>query len=456
MAIHVMDGELFKASFHAPEIRKIFDEKAMIESWLKFEGILAEVQGELGIIPEDIAKEIKKKANLKYVKFNRIVEINSKVKLASVATIRSLAEACNENAGEFIHYGSCSPELFENSLAYRIGKTIVLFEKRLKEIHRILLHLADMYKHTVMVDRSHGQQGNPTTFGFVAAIWSDAVYKHIERFKEARKRVLVGSLKGAFGNHASYYAIADLKCIEMEKRVLEKLGLYYNNISVRRHIERFAEFLNLLSLLSITFEKICDDIFCQQRNEIAELEEPFDIENQIGSSTMPHKRNPVLSEAIIAWCKKIRSNASAFSEIHTRDNHDMIVFYMEDLIIPETCLLTGAMLNTVKYILSFLRIRKEGMEKNLKLSHGLIMAEAIMFALAKKTQKKQTAHHILHKIAMESFEKNIPFDQCISENSEIKYFLNQEEIYFLLKPENYLGLNDKCIEDMITLFNKNG
>jgi len=449
MTIHIMDGEIFKSAYIAPEIREIFDEKSVVESWLMFEGILAEVQGELGIIPMKVAEEIKNKATLKHVKFERIVEINSKVKLASVATIRALAEICEKDAGEYIHYGSCSPELFENTLAYRIRKTMDIFERELHTIRSLLIHLADKHKHTLMVDRSHGQQGNPTTFGLVAGIWSDAIAKHIERFQEARKRILVGSLKGAFGNYASYYAIAGEKCLEMEKQVLKRLGLCPNRISIRRHIERYAEFLNLLSLLSITFEKICDDIFSQQRNEIGELEEPFDSENQIGSSTLPHKRNPVLSEAIIAWSKKIRSNASAFSETHMRDSHDIIGFYIEDLIIPETCILTGSMLNYAKYILENLKVKKDIMQKNLELSNGLIMAESLMLALSKKTKKKQTTHHILHKIAMEAFEKGIPFNQCILENKEICVHLTKEEIQNLLNPGNYLGMNDQCIEKVI-------
>ena len=345
--------------------------------------------------------------------------------------------------------GHVAPELFENTLSYRIGKVMDIFERELHTIRSLLIHLADKHKHTLMVDRSHGQQGNPTTFGLVAGIWSDAIVKHIERFQEARKRILVGSLKGAFGNYASYYAIAGEKCLEMEKQVLKRLGLYPNRISIRRHIERYAEFLNLLSLLSITFEKICDDIFSQQRNEIGELEEPFDSENQIGSSTLPHKRNPVFSEAIIAWSKKIRSNTSAFSETHMRDSHDIIGFIMEDLIIPETCILAGSMLNSVEHILRDLKVKEDIMLKNLKLSNGLIMSEALMLALSKKTKKKQTAHHILHKIATESFEKGIPFNQCILENEDICVHLTKDEIQNLLKPENYLGMNDQCIEKVI-------
>jgi adenylosuccinate lyase len=446
MAVHVMDSKIFRTDFIAPEIRDIFEEKAVVESWLMFEGFLAEVQGELGIIPLDMAKEIKTKASLKYVNFDRIVEIYPKTKLASVATIRALAEVCENNASEYIHYGSCTPEVFENTLSYRIGKAMDVFEQDLKEIRSLLINLAQKHKHTLMVDRSHGQQGNPTTFGLVAAIWSEEVQRHIDRFQEARKRILLGSLKGAYGNSASYFAIAGEKCVEMEKRVLGKMGLHPGKVSIRRHLERLAEFLNLLSLLAVTFEKICNDIFFQQRNEINELQEPFDSKNQIGSSTLPQKRNPVYSEAIIAWCKKIRSNTAAFLEIQMRDSHDIIGFYMEDLIIPESCILTGSLLNTAKYILGNLIVKKEAMLKNLQLSNGLIMTEALSFALSQKTKKKQTAHAILHKMAMESFEKGLEFDQVVLENADIGKHLTSEEIKALLNPNNYLGMNDPYIE----------
>jgi adenylosuccinate lyase len=445
MAIQVMESEIYRADFVAPEMREVFEERSVVESWLMFEGILADVQGELGIIPAEVAKEIKAKATLKYVKFERIVEIYRKTRLASVATIRALAEVCEHGAGEYVHYGSCSPELFENTLAYRLRKAMDIFERDLSAIRSHLQRLAEAHKHTLMADRSHGQQALPTTFGLVAAIWSDAVSKNIERFQEARKRVLMGSIKGAVGNYASHCMISGEKCLEMEKRVLERMDLSTNKISFRRHMERLTEFMTLLSLLAVTFEKICDDIFVQQRNEIGELEEPFDTESQIGSSTLPQKRNPVGCEAIIAWCKKIRSNTNALAETHMRESHDIVGFYMEDLIIPETCILASAMLNNAKYILGNLIVKKEAMRKNLELSHGLIMTEALMLALSNKTREKQKAHAIVHRAAMEAFEKGIPFDEYILKYPEIYNHFTKEEVENLLKPESYLGLNDRCI-----------
>ncbi len=449
MAIHVMEMDIFKEDIVTPDIREIHDEKGVVESWLMFEGILAEVQGELGILPQPIAAEIRKKASLKYVRLERIAELYPKIKLASVAAIRALAEVCEGGAGEYVHYGSCSPELFENTLAYRLRRTMDILEKGLAEIREHLNRLADTHRHTVMAERSHGQQALPTTFGLVAAIWSDAMAKHLERFQDARKRILMGSVKGAVGNHASHFNISGEKCLELERRVLERMGLFVNRVSFRRHIERLTEFLYLLSLLAVTFEKICGDIFFLQRNEVGEVEEPFDAEHQIGSSTLPQKRNPVLSESIIAWCKKIRSNAAAFGETHMHDSHDIIGFYMEDLVIPESAVLANAVLKTAKVILKDLAVKKETMKKNLAASHGLIMTEALMFALTQKTRQKQTAHKLIHRAAMESFEKGIPFDEYVLRYPGVGDHFEKKELAALLNPENYLGLNDRCIDNVI-------
>ncbi len=449
MAIHPMDTEIYRADYAAPEIREIFDERSIIETWLLVEGILAEVQGELGIIPLEVAKEIKAKASLKHVRFERIIEIYRKTKHPPVATVRALAEVCEHGASEYVHYGLCSPELTENALAYSLKKMMDVFERDLATIRSHLNRLADLHRHTVMADRSHGQQALPTTFGFIAGIWSDAVSKQIDRFQEARKRVLMGTIKSVMGNHASHYMLAGDKCLELEKKVLERLGLYSNRISFIRHQERWMEFLNLLSLLAATVEKICDDLYFQQRSEIGEVEEYFDTESQIGSSTMPQKRNPVLCEAILGWCNKVRSNAAAFSGVHMRESHDSIGFITEDLIIPESCVLTGAMLNAAKSLLENLVVKKDAMRRNVESSNGMIMAEALMLGLSKKTGKKQTAHAVVHQAAMEAFEKGIPFDKYILEVPFIRDHLTKEEIQGLLKPENYLGLNDVCIDGVI-------
>jgi adenylosuccinate lyase len=436
--------------YYAPRhIRDIFDERAVVESWLMFEGLLAEVQGELGIIPQAAAREIKAKATLEHVQFERIVQLYSESRHAGLATVRALADVCEHGAGEYVHYGASAPELWENTLALRLGRTMDIIEGELGAIRLCLHRLADVHRHTVMVERSLGKQALPTTFGFVAAVWSDAITKHIQRFQEGRKRILMGFLKGVVGTYASHYHLGGERCLELEKRMLDRLGLYPNDISFRRHLERLAEFMNLLALLAVTFEKIFDDIFFQQRDEIGELGEPFGLHGPSESSTLPQKRNPVLCQAILARCKKIRSNAAGFAEVHVRQSHDTIAFSMENLLIPETCILTGDMLHDAKYVLANLHVYPEGMRRNVELSNGFIMAEGLALTLAKRTGKKQMAHAMIHDAVMKAVQLGVPFKDYLLGHEAIQQYLSREEILEQLKPENYLGLINRCIDRII-------
>jgi adenylosuccinate lyase len=443
------DINIFESYFAPLDIRSIFDERSVVESWLMFLGILAEVQGDLGIIPQEAAQEIQKKATLDYVDFNRIIDLYAKTKHSGLATVRALSEVCELGAGEYVHFGSSAPELWENTLAYRLKKAMVIFEEYLNDIRLSLNRLARIHRKTLMVERSLGRQALPTTFGFVAAVWSDAISKDLDRFKEAQKRILCGFLKGVIGTYASHYAIAGERCLEMERRVLEKLGLYMNQITFRRHLERLTEFLNLLVLGAQTFEKIFNDIYFQQRDEIAELEEPYGEEGPSGSSTLPQKKNPILCQGILARCKKIRSNAHAFAETHVNQSHDTISFSIENLIIPETCVLFGDMLHASKYVLANLKVNTEGMKKNLSLSNGLIMTESLMINLARRTGKKQMAHTIIHEASLKAVEEGKPFNEAILDNEMISRYFSKQEIQQILKPENYLGLIDMCIERVI-------
>jgi 3-carboxy-cis,cis-muconate cycloisomerase len=453
MALHILDSVIYGKDFASPGIRKIFEEESIVQDWIDFEVALAEVQSELGFIPKEVAREIKAKGNLKHVKPERVAEIYSQTMLSSVSMIRAFKEVCENGAGEYIHYGATSQDLFDTTLAYRLKKTMDIFQQDLKEIQSSLNHLADKYRYTVMPGITHGQQALPITFGYNTAIWSDMVRKHIDRFQEARERILVGTVSGAVGNFSSFHFLFGEKCLEMQKRVLDRFGLKAPIIDIQPQIERLSEFLQLLALMSVSFEKIADELFLFQRNEFAQTEEPFDTERQISSSTMPQKRNPNRCEMIRALAKKIRSNSNGFSEIYMRELRDHSPFYLEDFVIPETILLASTMLNQAKFIFKGLVVKPENMERNLKLSGGLIMTETIMLALSQKTGKKETGFSMVHACAMEAFEKGIPFDKFIETSPEFQKYFTKTEIQELLEPKNYLGLTDRLIDDVI---GKNG
>lgn len=449
MPLHIIDSQIYGPDFASPQIRSIFEEESILQDWLDFEVALAEVQAEMGLIPGEAAREIKAKGTTKYVTVKRVAEIYAQTMLSSVAMIRAFKEACTGNAGEYIHYGATTQDVFDTTLAIRLKKTMNVFEEDLKTIRGHLHRLADAHRHTLMAGITHGQQALPVTFGFTAAIWADMVEKHIDRFQEARKRILVGTVAGAVGNFASFHFLMGEKSYQMQKKVLERFGLHAPRINIQPQIERLTEFLQLLALLGVTFEKIADEIFLFQRNEFSQVEEPFDTEKQISSSTMPQKRNPNRCEMIRALAKKIRSNCAGFSEIYMREYRDHSPFYMEDLVIPETVILTDTMLNQAKFVLKGLTVKKENMRRNLDITQGLLMTEALMLALAQKTGKKETGFALVHRAAMEAFEKRQPFGAYIENFPEILKYFTRAEIHELLKPENYLGLNDALIDQVI-------
>lgn len=451
MTIHIMDSVIYGNDFGSPEVKKIFEEESIVESWIQFEVALAVAQAELGMIPKEAAEEIKSKGSLKYIKVERVAEIYSKTMLSSVSLIRAFKEVCENGAGEYIHFGATTQDVFDSMLAFRLKKVMDIFERDLCSIRDSLNRLAHRYRHTIMAGRTHGQQALPITFGFKAACWSDTISKHIERFQEARKRILVGTVSGAVGNYSSFYLLAgdEEKCKELEKQVLESFGLNVPTITIQPQLERLAEFMNLLSMLTVSFGKIADEIFLLQRNEFAELEEPFDTASQISSSTMPQKRNPNRCELIRALSIKIRSNAFAFSNIAMQQERDHAPFYLEDLIIPETCILVSTMLEMAKFVLDKLIVKGKNMAKNLELTGGSIMTEAVMLALAKKTGRKETGFQIVHNVAMEAFEKGINFEDQMNNYPEVNKYFTKEEIKTVLDPETYLGLNDLLIEGVI-------
>jgi len=450
MSFYIMETKMFENFYGSPEMKNIFEEKNYVQSMLLFEATLAEVQAELGMIPKEAADEIRKKSSTKYVKIERVAEINNKTKLFTVSMIRAYKEACEGNAGEYIHYGATSQDLIETALACRVKKAMDLTEKKLENLMGTLLEVAEEHRDTIMAARTHGQQAIPSTFGFLAAVYASMIHSHLERLKEARKRILVGSLVGAVGSSASFCAIATKdKVLQMQKMVMDRLGLGTPLIDVQPDNARWAELLNLLGLIAQTFEKIGEDLYTLQRTEIAEIGEPFDTENQICSSTMPQKRNPIFAEMMPPFAKKVISNASAMMSAHHRDFRHFTPFYMYDLLIPESFLLVDSILNAAEIVFAGIQVNKENMKKNLELSKGLLTSEALLFKLSKRTGKKEKGLSIVHRLAMYSFENNVEFVETCANDEEIKKYFTEEEVRKILAPEEYIGIAPLLVDKVI-------
>jgi len=451
MAIHLMDMVIFKHIFGSDEAKAIFDEKGVLESWLMFEVALAKVQAELGIIPREAGEEIANKAKVANLSLEKIGHYFQETALVSVALIKALKDICSENAGEYIHYGPTTQDLYDTSLAIRLNKFMPLLISDLETVHDLLLGLSETHKKTLMIGRTHGRQAIPITFGFKMAVLAQTFDEHVKRAREIYPRVTIGSLSGAVGTFASFKAISEIDPLKIERMVMERLGLNSPVIPAQPSIERFCEFLNFISLISVSVEKLVQDIFTLQRDEIGEIRETATKSTMISSSTMPHKQNPKGCEFIIGLAKLIRSNARALLEAPMKDERDRSAFWVEDIAVPEACILTSTTLKTLKSMLENLEVFPDVMKKNIGLSRGLIMTENLMIELSKKTGRKESAHALISGLASRAVKEDIPFNKVALDSGELNEHLSTQQIKDALDPSKYIGLAEEMVEKVLRL-----
>jgi adenylosuccinate lyase len=449
MAIQLIDSVILGKSFGPQEVKAIFDERGVVESWLLFEKTLAKIQGELGMIPAHAGEEIYDKANINHLSLESIERYFSQTGLVSTAVIRAVKEICSHEAREYIHYGATTQDLYDTSLAIRLKRFMSLLIKCLKGVRDSLAQIADKHKGTLMIGRTHGRHAIPITFGFKMAVLVEAFNTHLKRSEEIYPRITIGSLAGAVGTFASFKAISDGNPLELERAVLKELGLNAPIITVQPVIERFCEFLNFLALISVTVEKLAQDIFTLQRDEFAEVVEVRPATDDISSSTMPHKRNPKGCEFIIGLSKLIRSYAHALMESGMKDERDRSAFWVEDIAIPESCILTTTILTTLKSILDNLRVDPEAMLRNASLTKGLVMSENMMLTLAKKTGKKESAYSEISESALKALESDMRFENALLERPGIMSHLTADELREALSLSNYLGIAKEAVETVL-------
>jgi len=437
--------------YGTPEMRRIFEEENRFQKMLDVEAALALAQAELGVIPREYAKVIAEKASTKYVKIERIKEIEREIKHETMALVKALEEVCGE-AGKYIHYGATSSDILDTALALQIKDALKIILRRLEELESTLMDLASKYKHTIMMGRTHGQHALPITLGFKFAIWLREISRHINRLLECKERVLVGKISGAVGTQASFGEIG----LELQRLVMENLGLKPADISsqiIQRDI--YAELVCLLALIASSLEKFSTEIRALQRTEIAELAEPFDVKAQIGSSTMPHKKNPIKCERICGLARIIRSLViSALENIITWNERDLTQSSAERFIIPEVFILTDYIVNLMIKILKELKVDEEKMKTNMEITMGRFMAESLMIELVKRGMRRNQAYTIVREVSLKSEAEKRKFLEVVLENNKIREFMSEEEIKKALKPENYLGTAIEQIEECIKLTEK--
>ena len=428
------------------EMRRIFDEKNRFQKMLEVEAALAWAQGEVGNIPREDAEKIMSMASLEHVKLSRVKEIERDIKHETTALVRALAEVCG-SSGAYVHLGATSSDILDTATALQLKEALNLVETRLSALEETLMKLAEQYKETIMIGRTHGQHALPITLGFKFAVWTREISRHINRLRECRGRVLVGKMSGAVGTQAGFGPHA----MKIQELVMKRLDIRPAEIStqiVQR--DRHAELVCLLAIIASTLDKMATEIRELQRTEIGEVFEPFKKERQVGSSTMPHKRNPELCERISGLAKVMRSLViPALENVPTWHERDLTQSSAERFIIPEAFILVDYMLFLMTYVLSNLEVDERRMLKNMEMTQGRMMSEAVMMSLVRKGMGRQRAHELLRNLTIRSASENRPFREVLLEDKVIRRMLNEKEIDEALNPRNYLGTAIEQVELII-------
>ena len=429
--------------YGTPEMLKIFDEKTRVQKLLDVEAALALAHAEVGNIAKKDAQKIAEMASTKFVKVERVKEIEKEIKHDIASLVRALSEVCGPS-GAYVHLGATSYDIVDTANALQLKDALNVIEKRLGDFKGILKKQALQHKDTAIIGRTHGQHALPITLGFKFAVWGYEISRHIERLDECKKRVLVGKVSGAVGTQAGLGEHAE----QIQALVMKRLGLHAAEIStqiVQR--DRYAELVCIYAAVASSLENFATEIRELQRPEIGELFESFEEKKQVGSSTMPHKQNPETCERVCGLARIVRSlSTPALEDMITWHERDLTQSSAERFILPESNILLDYILNLTCKIVANLRVDGERMLQNLSLTQGRAMSESVMMALTKKDVNRQEAHEMLRKLTIQSAVDKKPFKQILLEDKFVSSKLNEKEIDHALNPKNYLGTAVKQAE----------
>lgn len=431
------NGRMFKNAFGTPEMRDVFNETEYIERFMAAEAALARAQASLGIIPEEAAEEITETASLEYLDLEEVERKIAEIDLFTVAIIETWKEAIGDG-GEYIHYGATSQDISDTAMILLVRDGIELLQEELATIKGTLAELAEEYAETPMMGRTHQVHALPITFGLKAAGWLDELSRGIDRLEEATERTLVVESFGAVGSLASLGEDG----LDVQERFAEELDLAVPNTAWFAARDRFYELLNTFATIGGTLSRISRQVLVLNREEIGELSEPIP-EGAVGSSTMPHKRNPVMTERTVGLAALLKGHASTMGALlENFDERDAGLWYAEYAIIPETFLYLHRALFNVRETLDGLGVHTDAMRENMNFHGGLVNSEAVMMGLADSIGRV-TAHDIVYDAAMETYESDRSFEDILLDDERVADALSPEELAELTDPANYTGVSDR-------------
>jgi adenylosuccinate lyase len=397
-----------------PEMGRVWSEENKFKTWLKVEVLACEALADIGEIPRDAVQVIKDKAAFDV---QRILEIEETTQHDVIAFLTNVAENVGPES-RYIHLGMTSSDLLDTALSCLLKEAGELILGRVAELKEALKTQAETHKKTVMIGRTHGIHAEPMTFGLKMLLWYDEISRREKMFRSAVETISYGKISGSVGN----YAHLDLR---VEEYVLNKLDLRVAPVStqiVQR--DRHAEYVSALAVLAASLEKIGTEIRNLQRTDILEAEEYFG-RGQKGSSSMPHKRNPIVSERICGLARLVRADAMvAFENVALWHERDISHSSVERVILPDVTTTIDYMLEKTTWLVKNLIVYPENMMKNLEKTNGLIYSQKLLLELAKAGMTREEAYALVQEAAMETWRTGRPFKDSVAAKTEITSMLD--------------------------------
>ena len=427
------------------EMNAVFEDSAKLRYWMDVEIALAHAHATLGNMPKDAPKKIEEAS--RKVTVERVNEIESEIHHDLMAMVRALSEKCEGDYGGYVHLGATSYDIEDTATALMFRDALNIIEKHLRSLLETTKKLAIEKADTVCIARTHGQHAVPTTYGMKFALYNRDIARNLKRIEFAREGISYGKMSGAAGTMATFGADGQkIQALVMERLHLKPAPVTTQVIQRDRH----AAVMFVLALTAASCEKIAKEIRNLQRSEIMEVSEPFSAK-QVGSSTMPQKRNPHKSERICSLARIVRSNVQvALENIALEHERDLTNSANERYIFSGSFITLDYMLLQTESILKGLEFFPQNIERNLNLSGGLIMSERLMIELTRAGMGRQEAHELVRTCAQDAFRRGKPMLEVVLANKQITKFLKKDRLAVLFNPDTYIGLAPKIAREAVS------
>jgi 3-carboxy-cis,cis-muconate cycloisomerase len=444
MSINPADSEIFGALYGTDEIRVLFADRTHLQFMLDVEAALARAEAKLGLVPGTAADSITRAARVENLRLDYIADSTRRVGYPVVAIVKELSRAAGVEAARFIHLGATTQDILDTAIVLQLREVFAILRRDLTALARSLAARAVRYRDTPMAGRTHLQHAVPITFGLKCAVWASPLISHLERLDQAARRILVVQVGGAAGTLAALGTNGSA----VAEALARELALGVPPIPWHAQRDGFAEMSTILGLICGSLSKFALDVTLMMQTEVAEISEPHE-DGRGGSTTMPQKRNPIASEYILAATRAVHALVPVMLGAMTSDHERSTgPWQAESLALPQCVALTAGALSRARSIADGMTVDVERMRRNLDLTSGLIMAEAVTTAIV-PALGRAAANTVVARACNRAIEKRIPLAAVLRDDPELRPLLSDAEIDRLTDPTAYLGSAGAFVDKVV-------